>query len=536
MKRTLSVLLVLTMLVSLFSGLTLTTSAASYSYNDGVRGEVCTALSTDALGYYTGSYTYDRLSSLSGSSLRSTLRALITSNRSTVSYDGLKTLLPHTDAYEGSSSKLRLFYCDGTTTSSWDGAATWNREHMWPQSLGGNVVEGDLHAMRPTDPDLNGSRGNFVYGDLSSGTARYSNEKNGKLLGGYSANSTFEPLDFAKGDCARVVLYDYVVATSMSSVTEVFTDVNTLLAWCALDPVDEYEMTRNDVGQEIQGCRNPFVDYPELAWLLLGKSIPGDLVSPSGGESFTVTASSNNTSYGTVSVTGRIITASPRTGYYAAGYTVLSGSATVTQNGNEFIVSPESDCSIRINFAAKQTVTVSFSGAANAITTYAGEAITLPSAKNVDKYSFLGWSEKTVSDTTAKPSYLKAGSSYTPTKSLTLYPLYTYTVGGGGGTGLWTLVESASALKSGMQLVLAENSEGVTAGSLSSNYLAKVATTFSSDCKTIPTLPESTVILTLGGTSGAWTLSNAEGKQLCAFFTICRKGEIHNTRVVRVAF
>ena len=517
MKRTCSLFLVLAMLLGLLSGLTLTVGAASYSYNDGVREEVCTSLSSDALSYYTGSYTYDRLSSLSGSSLRTSLRSLITSNRSTVGYDGLKTKFPYTDAYQGSSSKLLLFYCNTTTTSNWDSAATWNREHMWPDSLGGSAMEGDLHAMRPTDPNVNSSRGNNKYGNVSGGKGCLSNDKNGNTLGGYYADKTFEPLDFAKGDCARVVLYDYVVASSMSSVTEVFTDVDTLLEWCKLDPVDTYEMSRNDVAQEIQGCRNPFVDYPELAWILLGESVPSDLVSPSGGgETYTVTATSSNTAYGTVSVSGRIITASPKTGYYASGYTVTKGTATVTQNGNEFVVTPESDCTVRINFAARQSVTVSFAGAANAITTYAGEAITLPSAENVDTYSFLGWSETTVSDTTAKPAYFKAGASYTPTESLTLYPLYTYTVGGSGGTGLWTLVESESQLKSGAQIVLAASSQEVTAGALSSSYLAKVETSFSSDSKTIPTLPASTLVLTLGGSDGAWTLSNAEGKQLGA--------------------
>ena len=38
--------------------------------------------------------------------------------------------------------------------------------------------------------------------------------------------------------------------------------------------------------------------------------------------------------------TGTIITASPKTGYYAAGYEVTAGSATVTQNGNIFTVEP----------------------------------------------------------------------------------------------------------------------------------------------------------------------------------------------------
>ena len=54
--------------------------------------------------------------------------------------------------------------------------------------------------------------------------------------------------------------------------------------------------------------------------------------------SHTVTATSNNNSYGTVSVSGTTITATPNDGYRVksgdAGYTVTSGTAVVTNNGN----------------------------------------------------------------------------------------------------------------------------------------------------------------------------------------------------------
>ena len=70
---------------------------------------------------------------------------------------------------------------------------------------------------------------------------------------------------------------------------------------------------------------------------------------------YTVTATSNNNNYGTVSVSGTTITASPKTGYTYANpaYEVTSGTAKVTQNGNTFTVTPSSDCSIQINFAEK---------------------------------------------------------------------------------------------------------------------------------------------------------------------------------------
>lgn len=117
-SRILSVLLVLCMLLSAFAGLTLTASAATYTYNSGTRGTVCTSLSSAAQSYYTGNYTYSTLSGLTGDTLRTTLRSLVTSNRSTVGYDGLKTYFKYTDAYQGSTSQLMLFYSSGLTTSS----------------------------------------------------------------------------------------------------------------------------------------------------------------------------------------------------------------------------------------------------------------------------------------------------------------------------------------------------------------------------------------------------------------------------------
>ena len=35
--------------------------------------------------------------------------------------------------------------------------------------------------------------------------------------------------------------------------------------WDELDPVDEFEIQRNNRIYEYQGNRNPFIDYPELA-------------------------------------------------------------------------------------------------------------------------------------------------------------------------------------------------------------------------------------------------------------------------------
>ena len=80
-----------------------------------------------------------------------------------------------------------------------------------------------------------------------------------------------------------------------NSITNVFQSIDVLLEWCALDPVDTWEMGRNEVVEDIQGNRNVFIDYPELAWLLFGKSVPTNMTTPSGGKD---TTGSGNTGSG----------------------------------------------------------------------------------------------------------------------------------------------------------------------------------------------------------------------------------------------
>ena len=45
---------------------------------------------------------------------------------------------------------------------------------------------------------------------------------------------------------------------------------STLLEWHELDPVDDFELNRNDVIYSYQGNRNPFIDHPELVDFLWG--------------------------------------------------------------------------------------------------------------------------------------------------------------------------------------------------------------------------------------------------------------------------
>ncbi|MBR6825338.1 MAG: S-layer homology domain-containing protein, partial [Oscillospiraceae bacterium] len=224
------------------------------------------------------------------------------------------------------------------------------------------------------------------------------------------------------------------------------------------------------------------------------------------------TASSNNTAWGTVKQSGRRITAVPNEGYFAEDYTVLSGSAKVERNGNVFTVTPESDCSIRINFAPRKAVTATFNAGVESITAYAGDEITLPTASAPQDYRFMGWVTETIEDTTTKPSFYEAGSKYTLAADTRFYALFAWS--DGESFGEWTLIRDSAELHSGMELVLASTGNNAIAAPLNGKYFAKEAAKFSQDGNVIEELPESAVILTLGGQTNAWTLAGEDGKLL----------------------
>ena len=120
-------------------------SKYSTTNNSGTRHVVCTTLDgTSAASYYTGSYTYDRLEDLSGSVLTTTLRTLMTStHKYKSSYANCRDYANRTDCENGSGSNIITIYTSySTSQSEYNGGNGWNREHVWPKSLGGFNQEG----------------------------------------------------------------------------------------------------------------------------------------------------------------------------------------------------------------------------------------------------------------------------------------------------------------------------------------------------------------------------------------------------------
>ena len=466
-KRGLSLLMALVMCISLLSGLVFTSSAATVNYqtgnaegfqnvikNWGQRGTNATFLSPNAIEFYEDNNTsYSELSQLSGSSdidavtssaLYQELADLMADNHSTItSYADTRDLYRFTDCQNSNNSSISSFYSGVAIGPDWDGGSTWNREHTWPNSKGLNGDdENDIMMLRPTASSENSARGNKAYGESS---------------GYYDPDALSGGTYHLRGDVARTMLYVYVRwgNTSLWGTDGVIENKQILLKWMEEDPVDTWELGRNDSVESITGTRNVFVDYPELVFILFGEEIPTDMVTPSGeaflsGSAYTITAVSNNDAYGTVSVSGKSVNAAPAEGYIISGYTILSGSAEVTRDGNAFTVVASSDCKIQINFEARVTGTIRYSEDGSVVSSsaiYIGDSITLPaySGTVADGYTFLGWVTAPVSETTVAPAaVLTAGAAYTVTGDVTFYALFSRM--DSSGTGESSVYEAYSGL------------------------------------------------------------------------------------------
>lgn len=177
----------------------------------------------------------------------------------------LSEVLQSADEDPNNPSNRIYFYTQASVKKN--PAETWNREHVWPQSLSANLYGTtgggqDLLHIRPTYPSTNSKRSNDKFGDCTGGTTV---NYNGTVYG-TQKNGYFEPVDAVKGDVARICFYRWTCyfANRGTPLTNVCDSVATLKKWNKLDPVSQIEINRNDFAQSSkQKNRNPFVDHPE---------------------------------------------------------------------------------------------------------------------------------------------------------------------------------------------------------------------------------------------------------------------------------
>ena len=230
--------------------------------------------------------------------------------------------------------------------------------------------------------------------------------------------------------------------------------------------------------------------------------------SASAAPSYIVTATSNNDSYGTVSVSGTTITATPKDGYRVksgdAGYTVTSGTADVTNNGdNTFSVTPSSDCTITINFEAipKYTVTWNVNGEVYETTQVTeGSKLTFPatpSSCDATSNTFYGWAtaiwDGKINDINGKIIYTSANEMPEVNGTVTYHAVFAKKGTSGSGTASWNKVTSTADLEAGAIYAI---SNAATEGNYLSTYTG--GNNFPNSTTTI-------CKLVLGGSEDAWT-------------------------------
>ncbi len=186
----------------------------------------------------------------------------------------------------------------------------WNREHIWSKSHGnfededgyefedsfGGYALGahtDAHHLVAAERSMNSIKNNRFFDDCHDGI----NDDNlvDRDFGNYTCGDWyFEPRDDMKGDVARMLFYmatryegedgDYVdleLTTDLflyedseihikNSKLPYYESLEILLKWHLEDPVDEWELERNETIYQYQGNRNPFIDHPEYVALIWG--------------------------------------------------------------------------------------------------------------------------------------------------------------------------------------------------------------------------------------------------------------------------
>ncbi|MEI6487379.1 MAG: endonuclease [Bacteroidota bacterium] len=166
-----------------------------------------------------------------------------------------------------------------------------SREHTYCQSWQPTVNDpsftsrpeyNDYHMITPTDQNnVNAIRSNNPLG-IVVGTPIYT-WMGCKIGNDANGHKVFEPRDSDKGDAARCMLYQCICYTGtgtngntdatyggswslpnyISGAIPYGQNQNVLKLWNQLDPPDNFEISRNDYVDSLQGNRNPFIDHPE---------------------------------------------------------------------------------------------------------------------------------------------------------------------------------------------------------------------------------------------------------------------------------
>ncbi|PWL29420.1 MAG: ribonuclease [Fluviicola sp. XM-24bin1] len=236
---------------------------------------------------------YQGCEGLSGEELKAKLHSIIRNHKmyaySTPGRDSTDCwdILKETDRDPENPNNVILVYSGMSTDAEqeYNNMKGWEKEHTWSASHGGfnryaDTAGTDVHHLKPVHYYFNRANGKYArdFDDCETPVV-FKEEEYGCFMDG----DAFEPRDEVKGDIARMIFYMAVRYESAPYDLEIVDEVgssdhpnnlpfygklSTLLEWHRLDPVDEFEMNRNEVIYSYQGNRNPFIDNPEFVALI----------------------------------------------------------------------------------------------------------------------------------------------------------------------------------------------------------------------------------------------------------------------------
>ena len=275
------------------SGDTSSSTSADTSSNTSTNSSTSSSTSGGSGHYEMPSEYASYYSTLSSSPTSAQLRAVV-STHTKYSYSSLADVMTQTDRdwklspnASDSNPYMRLIYASYNFNASnaakrSDYNTIWDKEHIWAKSHGnfdtGDLPGCDLHHLRASDkPNNNSWRNSRNFGNATGGTVgKDYRGLNSGIYSGDNLKGIYEPLLQDKGDVARACFYMALVYPSNCTLVNSYPGtgntlghLSTLLQWHELDPVDEFEMNRNNIiYNSYQRNRNPFIDHPEWADLL----------------------------------------------------------------------------------------------------------------------------------------------------------------------------------------------------------------------------------------------------------------------------
>lgn len=147
-------------------------------------------------------------------------------------------------------------------------------------------VECDLHGLYPCNKEVVSEREGHIPGEVGLTSFDNGHITIGKteVSGAGASISTWMPANEYRGDIARAIFYmvtRYPVSLWHGTAVGFLADNDyptlnrygsaLLLDWHRKDPVSDEERRRNDAVAQVQGNRNLFIDYPELAEHIWGE-------------------------------------------------------------------------------------------------------------------------------------------------------------------------------------------------------------------------------------------------------------------------